>query len=193
MIDPTSASTALEQAFERIWREKMEGLPLLNPFLKVEAVGFQPWGERIVGVMITPWFMNLMLLPGAGDDWPELAIGDKQTLRLPEKSYELTLNEFDGVGRCLCFALHSPMQAFENQSVAATVANAFMEVLMTEKEEHQPSEEELRLNRFLEGEEMADILAEEQAAAAAKRCHRDDLAESTLSRRDLLRGSVGGE
>ena len=190
MIDPQTTTVTLEQAFERIWHEKMEGLPLLNPFLKVEAVGFQSWGERIVGVMITPWFMNLMLLPGEGDEWPALAVGNKQSHRFPEKSYELTLNEFDGVGRCQCFPLHSPMHEFENSLVARTVAEAFLEVLMTEKEEPSPDEDEARLARFLDGEELSEILAEEQAA---KRCPRDDLAESTLSRRDLLRGAVGGE
>ena len=31
----------------------------VNPALAVEAVGFRPWEDHWLGVMVTPWFMNL--------------------------------------------------------------------------------------------------------------------------------------
>ena len=51
----------------RIQRERMADIPLLNPALEVQAVGFSVWEAYCLGVLITPWFMNLMLLPLAGD------------------------------------------------------------------------------------------------------------------------------
>ena len=39
------------------------GSSFVNPAVEVEAVGFAPWDAHWLGVMVTPWFMNLMLLP----------------------------------------------------------------------------------------------------------------------------------
>ncbi len=41
----------------------MRGLDVVNPRLAVEAVGFAPWDGHWLGVLLTPWCMNLMLLP----------------------------------------------------------------------------------------------------------------------------------
>lgn len=58
------AGNSLEEIYRRIHREKMLGLPILNPALEVEAVGFLPYCGHSLGMLITPWFMKLMLLPG---------------------------------------------------------------------------------------------------------------------------------
>jgi [NiFe] hydrogenase assembly HybE family chaperone len=63
---------ALEAAFRLIQATRMQGLGLLNERLRVQAVGFEllpmlpaPEGPLAVagGVLVTPWFINLMLLP----------------------------------------------------------------------------------------------------------------------------------
>ncbi len=60
MMDPASR---LEAAF-RAAALRMQGLPIVNPALEVEAVGFAPWEGSWLGVMVTPWGMNLTLVPG---------------------------------------------------------------------------------------------------------------------------------
>ena len=55
---------ALEAAFLRIEREAMDGLPLLNKALRVQAVGFERWQGQWLGALVTPWFLNLVLVPG---------------------------------------------------------------------------------------------------------------------------------
>ena len=45
---------------------KVKGLPIYNPTLAVEAVGFREHEGRQVGVIVTPWFMNLTVLPIGG-------------------------------------------------------------------------------------------------------------------------------
>ena len=49
--------------YEAIYAERMRDLPIVNPRLAVEAVGFEQWEDQDLGVLITPWFMNLVLLP----------------------------------------------------------------------------------------------------------------------------------
>jgi [NiFe] hydrogenase assembly HybE family chaperone len=60
---------ALVSHFERVQRERMHDVPILNLALRVEAVNFVfPAAARASdvvgeGVLITPWFMSLMRLP----------------------------------------------------------------------------------------------------------------------------------
>jgi hypothetical protein len=56
--------SALEARFAQIAQTRMQGVPMLNERLHVQALGFAPQGdEGWVGVLITPWFMNLVWLP----------------------------------------------------------------------------------------------------------------------------------
>jgi [NiFe] hydrogenase assembly HybE family chaperone len=59
----TAAGARLAAAFERIHRERMAGLPILHPKLRVAAVGGRAWRGHWLGVLVTPWCMNLVLTP----------------------------------------------------------------------------------------------------------------------------------
>ena len=72
-----SPAAALERAFEVVRRERMHGMPMLNRALAVEAVGFRPWREHWLGILITPWFMNVVLMPRVSAAWQ--AIGERET------------------------------------------------------------------------------------------------------------------
>ena len=58
--------------------------------LRVEAVGFRRWEGLWLGVLITPWFMNLMLLPCAATEhtWPQVRYGESLAYRLPAGVFE---------------------------------------------------------------------------------------------------------
>lgn len=60
---------ALVALYRRVQRERMDGVPLVHPGLAVHAEGFEPeaGGAAAVGVLVTPWFMNLVRLPLNGD------------------------------------------------------------------------------------------------------------------------------
>ncbi len=182
----------LEQAFVHIEQTRMQGIPILNPRLRVEVVGFQPWEQGNLCVLVTPWFMNLMLFSEDEHEEGDLVVGSKQTIHFPEKDHEMVVNEFEGVGRCLSYAIHSQMGEFEGHDIAIAVAQSFLEVLLAEKDEGEPDPEDARFGRFINGEEM-DAIREEEVArlAAEKPCPKSDITEQTISRRDLLRGAVG--
>ena len=60
--DCADPSPALETAFRAV-AARMQGLAFVNPALAVEAIGFAPWSGHWLGVLLTPWFMNLVLAP----------------------------------------------------------------------------------------------------------------------------------
>ena len=66
----------------------MRGLDFVNPALEVEAVAFGAWEDHWLGVMVTPWFMNLALLPRDRARWQPLPIGDKRKYAFPAGVYE---------------------------------------------------------------------------------------------------------
>ncbi len=191
MICPDYLCQGLERVFRRIERERLQGLPILNPALQVRAVGFRSWQGHCLGVLITPWFMNLMLLPSEGDDWQELRVGDKQLHQLPSGPYEFILGEEPGVGRYQMCSLFSPVFEFADQESAVATAEAAMQALMDEENRDSLSTREREIERRWRGEAEPDAEAEEQTAPPADGSSSpslDERLEQPLSRRELLRG-----
>ena len=46
-----SPAAALQARFEHIHHHQMAGLPMLNPALRVQAIGFRPWAAHWLGVL----------------------------------------------------------------------------------------------------------------------------------------------
>lgn len=119
-VDDPSAT--LEAAFRTIQAERMAGMPLLHPELRVEAVGFGRTDAGWLGVLITPWFMNLMLLPASGVVWHSLPLGAKRLVRLPAGSFEFFGGAEDELGEYLYCSMFSPMSQFPDHSAAQATA-----------------------------------------------------------------------
>ncbi len=113
---------ALIERFCEIADTQMRDLPLYNERLEVEAVGFEPFGEGWIGVLITPWFMNLILLPRDIVPMDMNAMGKPQPERLPagETPFIWGGDEVTGMFRAL--SLHSPMDVFVVQAQARAEA-----------------------------------------------------------------------
>lgn len=194
MICPDYLTHGLEQVFSRIERERMQGLPILNKALRVRAVGFCEWQGHCLGVLITPWFMNLMLLPCEGDDWQNLRIGDKQLHQLPSGPYEFILGEETGVGRYQMCSLFSPVFEFADQETAEATAEAAMAALMDAENRDTISTYEREIERRWRGDEEGE---ESEATAEALESEGPitigERLEQPLSRRDLLRGKLARE
>ncbi|PWB64057.1 MAG: [NiFe]-hydrogenase assembly, chaperone, HybE [Betaproteobacteria bacterium] len=121
-------SPRLEAAFERIRKTRMEGLPFLNPKLRVEAVGFRPWQGEWLGALVTPWFVNLVLMPGDGP-WTTLPEGDERFVTLPAGRFRFICGRDGELGEYHACSLFSPAQQFEDHATARAVAAASLEAL----------------------------------------------------------------
>lgn len=129
----TDPSAHLEAVFTQVERTCMAGLPILNTALRVEAIGFTRFEDGWLGVMITPWFMSLLFLPG--DEKTALEtnqLGDKITHRLPSGSYTFMLSQEDAIGTYLACPLFSPMGQFADQASAREIARTLLEAILDE-------------------------------------------------------------
>jgi [NiFe] hydrogenase assembly HybE family chaperone len=142
-------SHALETTFNEIWDKRMSDLPIVNAALSVQAVGFNRVNEDWLGILMTPWFMNLLLLPGDDSAWRKLQPGTKIEKRYPYGVFEFTLGSEPQLGIYALCSLFSPMFQFESQAAALAAAQSALQGLLAE------------------------------------------VAPRSLSRRDLLRGSLG--
>lgn len=114
-------SPRLTSAFEAI-AGRMVGLGFVNPELRVEAVDFQPWQGRWLGVMVTPWCVNLMLLPQTADDWESLPQGKTARYRFPAGDYDFISAHDATIGEYQMCSLFSPALEFADHATARLVA-----------------------------------------------------------------------
>jgi len=109
---------------------KVKGMPIYNPTLAVEAVGFRLYEGRQVGVIVTPWFMNLTVLPCA-EDQKAWVTGGSVRLVFPSGAYDFVVTNLDGVGLVGACSLFSTMFEFTDheaaQLAATTIAEAVFE------------------------------------------------------------------
>jgi [NiFe] hydrogenase assembly HybE family chaperone len=118
----TDPSGYLECVFERIGRQRFAGVPLLNPALRVRAIGFDNGRHGWTGVMLTPWLMNLMVLPATGTPWQALAVGSRRVLEFPAGQFEMLGGDEESLGPYLYCPMFSAMSVFPDQESAEDIA-----------------------------------------------------------------------
>jgi [NiFe] hydrogenase assembly HybE family chaperone len=167
--DAAAIAARVQSAFERVQRERMTGLPFVNQALGVELVGLHRWRGLWLGVLITPWFMNLILLPGDGgganDDspparWPAVRTGDYARFVFPAGVLSFLAGHEGEAGDYLACSLFSPMFEFADHEAARQTAEACLAALFDTAASAEPADE-----------------AQDGAAAPA-----------AVSKRDFLRG-----
>ncbi len=123
-------SEAVERAFFLIHRDRMADVPIVNPALQVEAVDFQPWQGHWLGVIVTPWCMSVMLLPGAQAPWETVPVQKRRQVTFPYGSLAFLGSTEPGLGEYQTCALFSPMDKFATQAQAVDTARASLLALL---------------------------------------------------------------
>lgn len=146
-------AAALEDAFRAVERTRMQGLPMLHPGLQVEALGFAPLvcaqpepeaepqafdGRAALGILITPWFMNLILLPH--DDAPALAVGCVRACVIGGARFEFIGAHEESFGAYAICSLFSPMFEFADHAAARATAEEVLKMLRAVPPSPEPEE-----------------------------------------------------
>jgi [NiFe] hydrogenase assembly HybE family chaperone len=121
---------AFEQAFRQIHATRMADLPFLNPALRVEALGFRDWSGLRLGVLVTPWSINLVLLPGAATPLPATRAGDERLHAFPSGVYGFHAHDDPLTGPYQQCSLFSPVDEFGAHDDALAAARAALEALL---------------------------------------------------------------
>lgn len=128
----TALAASLEAAFDTIRTTRMNGVPILNSRLGVEMLGLRSHGDAWLGVLVTPWFINLVLLPlgeAAAADWRSLRPGTSVPHAFPAGRFEFLVGSEEGIGTFQMCSLFSPVLEFEDQAAARIAADAALQTL----------------------------------------------------------------
>lgn len=121
---------ALIERFRRI-DAAMRDLPVYNARVAIEAIGFRPFGDdALLGVLLTPWFMNVMTLPIEPAPMDMAEIGKTIFIELPAGKRSFVVGGDETIGLHQAHSLHSPVLAFTLPGQARAEALRMLAILM---------------------------------------------------------------
>jgi [NiFe] hydrogenase assembly HybE family chaperone len=135
--------------YRLVQTERMQGVPILNPALCVEALGFRLGEEDDAvaeGVLITPWFMSLVRLPLDVQDHGG-RVGRKRVLAFGNERFDFIGAHDPALGFHEACALFSPMADFRSQAQALETAQAVLDQLRPPPVTPAPAAEPLPARR----------------------------------------------
>jgi [NiFe] hydrogenase assembly HybE family chaperone len=148
------AADRLQSTFEVIHRERMRDVPIVNAALEVEAVGFRGWQGQWIGALVSPWFINLVVLPADGA-WRAAADRESVWYAFPAGRFEFIAGSEPGLGPYHACSLFSPVLEFADHETARETARIALESLFDPSllGEKPPGEDGPQLSRrdFLRG------------------------------------------
>jgi [NiFe] hydrogenase assembly HybE family chaperone len=153
-IHAASPADAVEEAYFRIYRERMADVPVHNEALSVEAVDFQRWQGHWLGVLVTSWHMSLMLVPGQEEGWESVGDNQRRFIQFPTAKLAFLGSKEPEIGEFQSCALFSVMNQFVNQNEAVLTARASLMALLkpleapAAAEPKSPDEPSLSRRRF---------------------------------------------
>ncbi|HSO33472.1 MAG TPA: [NiFe]-hydrogenase assembly chaperone HybE [Labilithrix sp.] len=124
-LRPTQDAVGRLVSAYRAIERGMRGLPIHNPRLAVEAVGFRPVGDVLVGALVTPWFLNIVVF---GRPLP--AEGQSVDLSFPGGRFSAMGASPEGASH-LAIALLSPVNELADQAAARAVAEESLRLVLT--------------------------------------------------------------
>lgn len=144
---PITAIQSLERTFHEIHIAQMRDVPIVNQALAVKTVGFRAWNGCWLGALVTPWFMNLVLLPGSDEDWSDMTSGARELIEFPSGTYEFVHMVRKGLGPYKACSLFSPMFEFTTMLQATETAGAALAAIFdpANREDGPPAAEIRRL------------------------------------------------
>lgn len=151
MNDRDLVAHALTQAYRAVGAGPMRDMPFLNRALEVEVVGLRPWQGAWLGALVTPWSINVVMLPRAGGAWPRLRDGDERLVEFPAGTYRLLAGRVAGLGDIHSLSLFSPALEFADAESARIAAAAALDALLAAPPAQPLARRDFLAGRYGEG------------------------------------------
>jgi [NiFe] hydrogenase assembly HybE family chaperone len=122
---------ALIGLFQRI-DSGMRDMPIYNDKIAIEAIGFRPFGTgELLGVLLTPWFMNMIMLSIEPVPMNMAEIGRTVSVELPAGKRVFAVGGDETIGLYKAHSLHSPVLNFTLPGQAQAEARRMLALLMS--------------------------------------------------------------
>lgn len=134
-IKENPASMLMAQ-YERIAREQMCELPFYHADMPILAE-CDLYEEQWLGVVLTPWMLSVVVLPGPGQCWPVRPLASRIALQLPCGNLTFMVGELPmvdeptGRGQLLSCSLMSPLDSHLNGKEGAALVGSVHKMLLS--------------------------------------------------------------
>jgi [NiFe] hydrogenase assembly HybE family chaperone len=125
--DPSAFLTA---HYEHVRQTRMHDMPFVNPALSVETIGFVQLQGDWVGVVVTPWFINLFLVFGGGELWGDIPAGERRYLNLPCGTLQFIADDDPDIGPYQYCPLIAPVSNVPDMATARQTGRDAMAAVM---------------------------------------------------------------
>lgn len=134
-MTPDEAAVARGVALAALYRDiggrTMRDLPIYNAALEVQDVGFRAVDGLALGILVTPWFMNVVLTTfEGGASLAPARVGTLRAVPMPAGTIDVIVGTLDGFGRLDTASLYSPMSAFDDPAATRLAAEAAIAALL---------------------------------------------------------------
>lgn len=111
-------SEFLAAHYEHAWQTRGRELPFVNPALAVETIGFSRQQGDWLGVVVTPWFINLFLFSGGGELWGDIPAGQRRYVNLPCGTLQFIADDDPDLGPYQYCPLIAPVSSVPDMATA---------------------------------------------------------------------------
>lgn len=129
----------IQSHYQKVWRTQMCDMPFVNPALSIETIGFTRHAGDWVGVVVTPWFLNLFLLNGGGSLWQDISAGTRRYVALPCGPLEFIADDDPEAGLIQYCPLIAPVTTLADMASARQAALDALQAVMTAVPPTEPS------------------------------------------------------
>lgn len=125
----TNPAPLLVAQYERIAREQMCGLPFYHPGMPVLAE-CALYEEQWLGVVLTPWMLSVVVLPGPDQCWPDRG-NERLALALPCGNLTFMVGDLPETGQLLSCSLMSPLDPHLDGKEGAALVSSVHKMLLS--------------------------------------------------------------
>ena len=190
--------------FHGIYERHMKDMPVVNEAIRVESRAWREHDGNSICVMITPWFMSLMLFPPEEERFSAgWKTGETHRHAFPSGVYEFTAAWDEEIGFYQSCSLFSPVFEFDSHPLASEVADHAMDALFEQGELDEDQKRAREIPERWAGEksdgdeenptDAPDKVEAQEAEASdtpAEAAPAEAAPAPTMSRRDLFRAAL---
>ena len=116
--------------YERIAREQMAELPFYHATMPIAAECVLFEGQWL-GVVLTPWMLSVVVLPGPEQLWPQRKSAERIALALPCGSMTFMVGELPETGQLLACSLMSPLDSHLGAEQGLALVGSTLKMLLS--------------------------------------------------------------
>lgn len=133
--------SGLKEASTESGRPECRACRCCHPRVHVQAVGFHKWKYFWLGIIVTPWCMNVILAKGQPSKWKSIPEGRRLHYPFPAGIYDFISVKDRILGEYQMCSLMSPLEeVVSDHDMAVEIAKAALEELMKPEQEPELGE-----------------------------------------------------